>query len=196
MAAPLLSLLLGYLLGSIPFGLLLTRLAARATCAHRLRQYRRHQRAAHRPQGAGRATLLLDALKGTAAVLLVRALWPGPERSLRRAGALLGHLYPVWLRSGRQGRRDLLRHPDRRCTGRSALIYAAVWIGLLLLSAISSVAGMARRSARRSRAALLGRFDLPCSARFRLLVVWKHRANLARLRAGTEPRVGRQAKDA
>jgi glycerol-3-phosphate acyltransferase PlsY len=74
-----------------------------------------------------------------------------------------------------------------------AAIYAAVWIGLLLLLRISSVAGMSAAVSAPVAAALLGRGELTVMlAAFALLVVWQHRANLARLRAGTEPRVGRR----
>jgi glycerol-3-phosphate acyltransferase PlsY len=73
-----------------------------------------------------------------------------------------------------------------------AAIFAAVWIGLLLLVRISSVAGMAAAVSAPVGAALFGRADLvPMFVGFSLLVIWKHRENIARLRAGTEPRVGR-----
>jgi glycerol-3-phosphate acyltransferase PlsY len=77
----------------------------------------------------------------------------------------------------------------------AAIIYAVVWIGLLLLMRISSVAGMAAAVSAPVSAAALGRTDLvPMLFGFALLVVWKHRENLARLKAGTEPKVGRKSK--
>jgi glycerol-3-phosphate acyltransferase PlsY len=73
-----------------------------------------------------------------------------------------------------------------------AAIYAAIWIGLLLVVRISSVAGMSAAISAPVAAALLGRGELTMLlAAFAVLVVWQHRTNLARLRAGTEPRVGR-----
>jgi hypothetical protein len=85
------------LLGSIPFGLLLTRLAGKGDIREdRLGQYRRDQRAADRAKGLAAATLLLDAAKGAAAVLLAQRCVARASQFAARA--LIGHLYPVWLR--------------------------------------------------------------------------------------------------
>jgi glycerol-3-phosphate acyltransferase PlsY len=195
-AGPLLSLLGGYLLGSIPFGVLLTRMAG----AGDLRQIGSGNIGATNVLRTGRKglaalTLLLDGLKGTAAVLLAAAFSPGHEL-LAAAGAMLGHLYPVWLRfRGGKGVATLmgvmagLHWP-------SSLIYAAVWLGTLGLTRLSSLAGILAALTAPVAAALLGRFDLVLLyLAFGLLVFWKHRDNVERLLAGTEPRVGR-AKDA
>ena len=188
----LLALALGYLLGSIPFGLLLTRLAGKGD----LRSVGSGNIGATNvlrtgSKGLAAATLLLDALKGTAAVLLAQRYLPGGELSAA-AGALIGHLYPVWLRfRGGKGVATLLGILLALLPS-AALVFAIVWIGLLLLARISSVAGMAAAASASISAALLGRTDLlPTLAGFALLVIWKHRQNIARLRAGTEPRVGR-----
>ena len=90
--------LLGYLFGSIPFGLMLTRLAGKGD----VRDVGSGNIGATNVLRAGgkglaAATLLLDCLKATAAILLAGRLWPGTE-SFAAAGALIGHLYPVWLR--------------------------------------------------------------------------------------------------
>jgi acyl phosphate:glycerol-3-phosphate acyltransferase len=192
-AEPLLSLLLGYLLGSIPFGVVLTRL----TGVGDLRKIGSGNIGATNVLRTGRKglaalTLILDGLKGTAAVLIVAALWPGCE-PLAAAGALFGHLYPVWLRfRGGKGVATLfgvmaaLHWP-------SALIYAAVWIGTLLISRYSSVAGITAALSAPVAAALLVRFDLVLLyLGFALLIAWKHRANIDRLLSGTEPKIGRK----
>jgi glycerol-3-phosphate acyltransferase PlsY len=194
LAAPLLAILLGYLLGSIPFGILLTRLAG----AGDLRAIGSGNIGATNVLRTGRKglaalTLILDGLKGAAAVLLVAALFPGSEQlpPLAALAALLGHLYPVWLRfRGGKGVATFfgimaaLHWP-------SGLAYAAVWIGALLVTRYSSVAGMAAALLAPAAAALLGRFDLALLyLGVGLLVFWKHRANLERLLAGIEPRVG------
>lgn len=76
-----------------------------------------------------------------------------------------------------------------------ALIYAVVWIGLLLTLRISSVAGMIAALSAPVSAAILGdQLLFPMLLAFALLVVWKHKANIARLRAGTEPKVGKKTE--
>jgi glycerol-3-phosphate acyltransferase PlsY len=72
------------------------------------------------------------------------------------------------------------------------MIYALVWLGLLLIVRISSVAGMAAAVSAPISAALLGaEYHFLMLLGFALLVIWKHRANIVRLRAGTEPRIGK-----
>ena len=188
----LLALALGYLLGSIPFGLILTRLFGKGD----IRAIGSGNIGATNvlrtgSKGLAAATLLLDALKGTAAVLLAEQLWPGAGR-IAGGAALVGHLYPVWLRfKGGKGVATLLGI----LLGLAwpiAAIYAAVWMGLLLVLRISSVAGMSAAVSAPIAAVLMGRPDLTMMlAAFAVLVVWQHRANLLRLKAGTEPRVGR-----
>ena len=191
----LIALAIGYLLGSIPFGLVLTRLTGRGD----IRAVGSGNIGATNvlrtgSKGLAAATLLLDALKGTAAVLIAQHWLPGAER-FAAAGALVGHLYPVWLRfRGGKGVATLLGILVSLLPTAGA-VYAGVWIGLLLLARISSVAGIAAAASAPISAALLGRTDmLPLLGAFALLVIWKHKANLARLRTGTEPRVGRAPK--
>ena len=75
------------------------------------------------------------------------------------------------------------------------MVYAAVWLGRLLALRISSVAGMAAALSAPVSAYFLGERELvPMLAAFALLIIWKHRENIARLRAGTEPRVGVKTK--
>ena len=192
---PLATILIGYLLGAIPFGLLLTRAAGlgdvRAIgsgnigATNVLRTGRK---------GLAAATLLLDAGKGVAAVLLASILWPGLLQLPPLAGlfAFLGHLYPVWLRfRGGKGVATLIG-VLAALLWQAALVVAAVWIVALVLSRYSSVGGMAAAIAAPVATFLFERTDLALLfAGFALLVLWKHRANIGRLYRGEEPKVGR-----
>lgn len=185
--------LLGYLFGSIPFGLLLTRLAGKGD----VREIGSGNIGATNVLRAGgkglaAATLLLDALKATAAILLAGQLWPGSE-TFAAAGALIGHLFPVWLRfRGGKGVATLLGVLIALLPI-AAAVYALVWLGLLLTVRISSVAGIAAVVSAPITAAVLGAQNLfPMLLGFALLVVWKHRVNIHRLRAGTEPAIGKR----
>ena len=191
----LLALALGYLLGSIPFGLVLTRLAGKGD----VRDIGSGNIGATNVLRTGSkalaaATLILDCLKATAAILLARQLWPGTE-NFAAAGALIGHLYPVWLRfKGGKGVATLLGILIPLLPV-GAVIYAVVWIGLLLILRISSVAGMIAALSAPVSAAILGdQLLFPMLLAFALLVVWKHKTNIARLRAGTEPKVGKKTE--
>lgn len=187
------ALLLGYLLGSIPFGVILTRVAG----AGDLRQIGSGNIGATNVLRTGRkglaaATLLLDLLKGAAAVWITGALFPGHE-ALGAVGAFIGHLYPVWLRfNGGKGVATLMGI----CLALAwpiGLVFAAVWLGTLALLRISSLAGMLAAISAPVAAALFGRFDIVILlVVFALLVLWKHRANIDRLLEGSEPRVGRR----
>ncbi|MCW3798848.1 glycerol-3-phosphate 1-O-acyltransferase PlsY [Sphingomonas sp. BN140010] len=191
----LLAFALGYLLGAIPFGLVLTRLAGkgdiRAVGSGNIGATNVLRTGS---KGLAAATLLLDALKGAAAVWIAASLWPDGGR-FAAAGALIGHLYPVWLRfRGGKGVATLLG-VLLPLLPVAAAIYAAIWIAMLLVIRVSSVAGMAAAVSAPVIAAVTGRSELvPMLAVFAVLVIWKHKENLARLRAGTEPRVGRTAR--
>ncbi|HUE78034.1 MAG TPA: glycerol-3-phosphate 1-O-acyltransferase PlsY [Sphingomicrobium sp.] len=191
----LLAWLLGYLLGSLPFGLVLMRLAGKGDvrdigsgnigATNVLRSG---------SKGLAAATLLLDMLKGTAAVLLARRLFGPGSEYFAATGALIGHLYPLWLRfKGGKGVATLLGVLIPLLPV-AAAVYALVWVGLLLAVRISSVAGIAAAVSAPLSAAVLGADDmLAMLTGFAVLVVWKHRANIARLRAGTEPAIGKRA---
>ena len=191
-AEPLLALLIGYLLGSIPFGLILTRLAGKGD----VRNIGSGNIGATNvlrtgSKGLAAATLLLDAVKGAASICLARLLWDGAD-AFAAAGALVGHLYPVWLKF--RGGKGVATYLGILMVllPIAALIYAAVWVALLLIVRISSVAGIAAAVSAPASAALLGAESLvPMLLGFTLLVVWKHRSNIVRLKAGTEPRVGK-----
>ncbi len=185
------ALLLGYLLGSVPFGLILTRMFG----AGDLRAIGSGSIGATNVLRTGRkglaaATVLLDAGKGVAAVLVAKALWPGSE-GIAAIGAIIGHCFPVWLKfnggkgfATAAGVLGALAWPVM-------LICAAVWAGALALSRISSVSSLAATLAAPLVAWLMGLPQLVwVMAVVALIVVVQHRANIQRLLAGTEPRVG------
>jgi glycerol-3-phosphate acyltransferase PlsY len=189
-----LALLLGYALGSIPFGLLLAKAAGKGD----IRQVGSGNIGATNvlrtgSKGLAAAVLVLDAGKGFLAVWLAWQWWPGAA-SLAALGAVLGHCFPVWLRfKGGKGVATALGV----CLGLGwpiGLAYAGVWLGMMAMTRISSLGGMSAAVAAPVAAAALGRAELvPVLAAIALIVVWQHRANLARLRAGEEPKIGRKA---
>jgi glycerol-3-phosphate acyltransferase PlsY len=192
-ALHLAAFLIAYLLGSIPFGYLLTRLSGRGD----IREVGSGNIGATNvlrtgSKGLAVATLLLDFAKGALAVWIGQQLVFMGGETYAAAGALIGHLYPVWLRfKGGKGVATLLGILTVLLPI-AALIYALVWVGLLLAARISSVAGMAAAISAPVTAAVLGaRHLFPMLLAFAILMVWKHRANIVRLRAGTEPRVGK-----
>jgi glycerol-3-phosphate acyltransferase PlsY len=187
----LFALALGYLFGSIPFGLLLTRLAGKGD----IRDIGSGNigatnvlRTGSKPLAA--LTLILDCLKATAAILIAqRLLGPETER-VAAAGALIGHLYPVWLKfRGGKGVATFLGILIPLLPI-AAGIYAAIWLLLLLTIRISSVAGMtAALSAPVTAFVIHDDALFPMLLGFAVLVLWKHRENVLRLMKGTEPRV-------
>ena len=180
--------LLGYLLGSIPFGLLLTRAAGlgdiRAIgsgnigATNVLRTGRK---------GLAGATLLLDGLKGAAAVLI--ALWlAGQDAALWAGfGAILGHLFPIWLR---------FRGGKGAATGYGVLIAAAwpvglgagaIWLVVAKLARISSLAALASFAAAPILAAVLANSGVvKLALAIAVLVFIRHHANIRRLLAVPE----------
>ena len=190
----IIGLAVGYLLGSIPFGLLVTRLAGKGD----IRAIGSGNIGATNVLRTGSKklaalTLLLDAAKGAAAVLLAAAVAGREAIPYAAAGALVGHLYPAWLRfKGGKGVATLLGILAALMWP-GALVYALIWVGLLLTIRISSVAGMAAAASAPVSAVAFGYSQyFPMLLGFALLVIWKHRENLARLRSGTEPRVGQR----
>ena len=185
-------LLLGYLLGSIPFGLLLTK----ASGGGDIRNIGSGNIGATNVLRTGRKglaalTLLLDLLKGFVAVFIATNYLPGGA-AFAAAGAFFGHLYPMWL--GFKGGKGVATYAGIMLGlfWQGGVVYAIAWIGALLIFRISSLAGLLAALCAPIAAAYFGRYDLvallvACT----LIVFWKHRTNIENLLDGTEPRIGK-----
>ena len=197
-SAALAALVVGYLFGSIPFGIILTKLAGGPD----LRSIGSGNIGATNVLRTGNkkvalATLLLDAGKGAAAILVVRyALGYRLDllEPLAAGAALIGHCYPVWLGfKGGKGVATFLGIALALWWPIGA-IACAVWLLAFFATRYSSVGGLAAANSAPIAAGLLGRLDL---AFFFLgiafLIDWKHRANIVRLANGTEPKAGRKS---
>ncbi len=186
---------LGYLLGSVPFGLVI----ARALGLGDLRAIGSGNIGATNVlrtgnKGAALATLLLDSGKGAAAVLLARAA-TGAEDAAQVAGllAFLGHCFPVWL--GFRGGKGVATFLGTLLAAAwpLGLLACAAWAATAALSRISSLSALVAAVLSPLGALLLGRPDLVllCLGLAALILV-RHRPNIARLIAGAEPRIGRR----
>jgi glycerol-3-phosphate acyltransferase PlsY len=183
--------LFGYLLGSIPFGLLLTRIAGAPDvrtigsgnigATNVLRTGRK---------GLAAATLLLDMSKGTVAVVMVAAVAGDSAVYAAALGAFLGHLFPMWLKfKGGKGVATyigVLLGLYWPC----ALIFCAIWLAVAFSFRYSSLAALVASALTPPALLLLGK---PGAAALFLLLsalLWiMHRANIARLLSGTEGKV-------
>ena len=190
-------LLIGYAVGSIPFGLLLAKAAGKGD----IRKIGSGNIGATNVLRTGSKwlaalVLLLDLGKGLAAVLLVRHLFGTADSMIAPVcfaalGAVLGHCFPVWL--GFKGGKGVATN-----AGVSfglalgiGLAYAVVWLGVLALTRVSSLAGMSAVVAAALAASFLGHPNLfPVLVIIAIVVIVLHRANIRRLIDGTEPRVG------
>ena len=188
---PILALIFGYLLGSVPFGLLLTRLSG----AGDLRAIGSGNIGATNVlrtgnKGIAALTLILDIAKGAVAVILAGLLSEGLG-VLAGIGAFLGHLYPVWLRfNGGKGVATLLGVVTA-LSPLAGLVFAVTWLGSLAIWRYSSVGGMLAAVSVPVTAVVIGKIAwVPMFIGFSLLVCWKHRGNIERLMAGEEPKVG------
>ncbi len=187
--------LIGYLLGSIPFGIVITR----ALGLGDLRQIGSGNigatnvlRTGHK--GAALATLLLDSGKGAIAVLLAR--WLGGEEAALIAGAaaFLGHLYPVWL--GFKGGKGVATFLGTLLAldWRLGLTACAIWLVMALVMRISSLSALVAAVLSPFVALWLDGWALALTAGFMaVLIVIRHRANIERIMAGTEPKIGKKA---
>lgn len=188
---PILAVFFGYMLGSIPFGLLLTRLSG----AGDLREIGSGNIGATNVLRTGNKaiaalTLLLDVGKGAVAVLIASSI-EGGLGVLAGMGAFLGHLYPVWLKfKGGKGVATLLGIVSALAPI-LGIVFAITWIACLIILRYSSVSGMLASISIPITAVIVGQYSwVPMFIGFALLVIWKHRANVERLMAGEEPKVG------
>jgi glycerol-3-phosphate acyltransferase PlsY len=184
--------LLGYLVGSIPFGLLLAKAAGKGD----IRQIGSGNIGATNvlrtgSKGLAAAVLVLDAGKGLAAVLAARHWFPDAVSAAALA-AVLGHCFPLWL--GFRGGKGVATNGGVSfgLGWPIGVAYAAVWLVVVALTRISSLAGMSAVIAAVAAAALLGFMHfVPVLAVIAVLVIWLHRENIRRLAAGEDPRVGK-----
>jgi acyl phosphate:glycerol-3-phosphate acyltransferase len=183
---------LGYLLGSIPFGLLLTRAAGgpdvrsigsgNIGATNVLRTGRK---------GLAAATLVCDMLKGTAAVLLATYYF-GAEAALAAGlGAFLGHLFPVWLKF--KGGKGVATYIGvlLGLAWPAALIFGAIWLAVAAFSRYSSLAALIASALTPATLWWLGRPSIAVLFLLLSMLLWiMHRANIGRLLNGSEGKIG------
>jgi glycerol-3-phosphate acyltransferase PlsY len=186
----------GYLLGSVPFGLLLTRWAGLGDIrAIGSRSIGATNVLRTGNKGLAAATLVLDAAKGAVAVGIFLYLGPPEAAPWAGLGAVIGHIFPVWL--GFKGGKGF-------ATALGVLLAAAwpvgvaacvVWLAVAGLARISSLATLAAIAITPIAAAFLASADIVwLSLAIAVLVFARHYENIRRLLAGTEPRIGQRAK--
>ncbi|SFV28335.1 glycerol-3-phosphate 1-O-acyltransferase PlsY [Hyphomicrobium facile] len=187
-----LALVIGYLLGSIPFGLLLTRAAGLGD----IRSIGSGNIGATNVlrtgnKGLAAATLLLDAAKGAVAVLIARHFLGETPAMLAGLGAFIGHIFPVWL--GFKGGKGVATYLGVliALAWQCAAVFAVLWLSVAALTRISSLAAIVATIAAPVAAWILGDSVLATVVTLMsLIVLIKHRANIERLIAGQEPSIG------
>lgn len=186
------ALAFGYLLGSVPFGLLLTRLAGhgdiRAMGSGNIGATN-VLRTGHK--GLAAATLAGDLLKGTLAVIAAAGLWGAPAGLAAAAGAFLGHLFPVWI--GFRGGKGVATYLGvlLAVSWPAGLAFAGIWLVTAYLLRYSSLAALVAAAATPLVLALLESwYTVPVFAVLTMLLFLAHRENIARLLRGQESRIG------
>lgn len=190
-----LAAVIGYLLGSIPFGLVLTRLAGLGDirrigsgnigATNVLRTGRK---------GLAAATLILDALKGTAAVLIGGYLGGPDAAMLGGLGAFLGHLFPVWLKF--RGGKGVAVYIGILIglIWPAAILFCLIWLALAFALRYSSLSALTASVITPIILWLVGHTALATLfAALTLLLIYMHRENIKRLMAGTEGKIGQRA---
>ncbi len=194
----LIALALGYLLGSIPFGLFFAWISG----AGDVRKIGSGNIGATNVLRTGRkwaaaATLLCDGAKGAAAVMLARHLLPAGAEVVAAAGAVLGHIFPAWLRfKGGKGVATFLGI-SIALDWMAGLAVAATWLLMAIGLRISSLSALIAAALAPFFFWLTGKSQyVPVTALLALLVIVMHHANIRRLLNGTEPRIGSKASTA
>ncbi|MGC1489169.1 MAG: glycerol-3-phosphate 1-O-acyltransferase PlsY [Albidovulum sp.] len=188
------TVILGYLLGAIPFGILVTRMMGLGD----LRQIGSGNigatnvlRTGNRP--AALATLLLDGGKGAAAVLIARALAGEDAAQLAGLGAFLGHLFPVWL--GFKGGKGVATFLGILLALAWPVGIAAclTWLATAIVSRISSLSALVAAGLAAVWAGVLGHSSMMwLTVLLATLVYYKHLPNIERIMAKTEPKIGKK----
>ena len=186
--------IVGYLLGSIPFGLILTRLAG----TEDLRSIGSGNIGATNVLRTGKkslaaATLLGDMLKGTAAVIIAGTLWGPNAAMLAGLGAFLGHLFPIWLQF--KGGKGIATYIGvlLGLFWPAAAMFGAIWVATAFTTRYSSLSALV---ACFVTPIFLWFFGHPALASLfavmTLISFWTHRENIKRLQAGTEGKIGQK----
>ena len=185
----------GYLLGTIPFGLVFTRIAGTSDiraigsgsigATNVLRTGRK---------GLAAATLIADVLKGTLAVAALLWWWDRDHALAAGVGAFLGHIFPVWLMfKGGKGVATFFGLLIA-LSWQAALLFAAVWLTIAALTRFASLASMIACATAPAYFAYVGaRTEAWVFLGLTLLAVIMHRGNIARLAQGTEGKIGKTA---
>ena len=185
---------IGYLLGSIPFGIVITR----ALGLGDLRQIGSGNIGATNVlrtgnKGAALVTLLLDSGQGAIAVLLARAFGGEEAAMIAGAAAFLGHLFPIWL--GFKGGKGVATFLGTLLAldWRLGLAACAIWLLTALLTRISSLSALVAAAASPFIAVWLDGRNLALTAAFMVVLIFiRHHANITRILEGNEPRIGKK----
>ena len=192
--ALLVAFIIGYLFGSIPFGLILTKLAG----TQDLRSIGSGNIGATNVlrtgnKGLAAATLLGDMLKGTAAVIIAGSLWGPNAAMLAGLGAFLGHLFPIWLQF--RGGKGVATYIGvlLGLFWPAAAMFGAIWIATAFTSRYSSLSALVASFVTPIFLWFFGHPALSSLfAVLTLLLFWTHRENIKRLQTGTEGKIGQK----
>ena len=190
------AVVLGYLCGSVPFGLLLTRAAGLGD----IRQIGSGNIGATNVLRTGNrwvaaATLVLDAAKAALPILVARYYWGENAAMLAAIGAFLGHCFPAWLNfKGGKGVAVMIGSL-LALFWPLGLIFCAVWLLIAFAQKMSSLAALtATATAPIFAFVLVNEWLAGAVAVMAILLFFQHRENIARLMAGTEPKIGSEKK--